>query len=361
MIIKDIKIGTISIPLKKPFKTALRTVNNIENIIVKVITDTGNIGYGAAAPTEVITGDTIEGIIGGIKYIKKNIMGLNIENFENIMIKLNNSLVGNTSAKAALDIALYDLFGQLYKAPVYKLLGGHKGDIISDITISVNEIDEMVRDSLEAINMGYKTLKIKVGKDSKKDLERVRAISEAVGKEISLRLDANQGWKPKEAVKIIRKMEDLDINIELVEQPVKAYDLEGLKFVTDNVSLPILADESLFSPGDAMKIINMRAADLLNIKLMKTGGIYNALKIIAMAEAAEMECMIGSMMESSIGATAASHLAGAKAIITKVDLDVPMLCKEDPVAGGSNFDKYKINLSDRPGFGFEGIENINYI
>jgi o-succinylbenzoate synthase len=361
MKIKDIRIGKISVSLKKPFKTALRTVSSVENIIVEVLTDTGNIGYGSAAPTEVITGDTTGAIVGGIEYIKKNIVSLDIENFEEVMVKLNNCLVKNTSAKAAVDIALYDLYGQLYNAPVYKLLGGYIKSLVSDITISVNEPDEMVKDSLEAVEAGYKTLKIKVGKDSKKDLQRIKAVSKSVGRDIALRLDVNQGWKPKEAVSIIRKLEDLDINIELVEQPVKAHDFEGLKFVTDNVYLPILADESVFSPKDAMEIINMRAADLLNLKLMKTGGIYNALKIAAMAETAGIECMIGSMMESSIGATAAAHLAAAKAIITKVDLDVPILCKEDLVRGGADFDKYEITLSDKPGFGFEEVKGIEYL
>lgn len=361
MKIKDIKIGQILMSLKKPFKTALRTVNTVENIIVQIITDTGNIGYGSAAPTEVITGDTIGSIIGGIQHIKKNIIGLDIENFEEVMLKLNGCIVGNTSAKAAVDIALYDLYGQLYNAPLYKLLGGYRKEIISDITISVNEPDEMVKDSLEAVEMGYRILKIKVGKDSKKDLERIKAIGKAVGRKITLRLDANQGWNPKEAVNIIKKIEDLDLNIELIEQPVKACDFEGLKYVTDNVSLPILADESIFSPKDAMRIINMRAADLLNIKLMKTGGIYNALKIVALAETAGVECMIGSMMESSIGVTAAAHLAAAKGVITKVDLDVPMLCKGNTVEGGAIFDKYKIDMTEKSGLGIEKVDGVEYV
>lgn len=361
MIIKDIRIGSVDIPLKKPFKTALRTVDVISNIVIEVITDTQYIGYGGAAPTEVITGDTMGSIISGIQHIKKKIIGMDIEGYEDILNTINKSLINNTSAKAAVDIAIYDLYGKLYNAPVYKLLGGYRNKFTSDITISVNQPEEMVKDSIEAVDRGYNTLKIKVGKDSRKDLERIRAISEALGKDIKLRLDANQGWTPKEAVKIINQLENLGVNIELVEQPVKYYDFEGLKFVTDNVSTPILADESVFSPRDAIKIIEMRAADLINIKLMKTGGIYNALKIIAMAEAVDMECMVGSMMESSIGATAAAHLVGAKSIITKVDLDVPMLCKEEPVDGGAEFDKYNIILNNEPGLGFRKIEDVKYL
>ena len=358
MKIKDIKIKRISVPLKTPFKTALRTVERVEDIIVEIYTDTGNIGFGEAPPTGVITGDTIGSIIGAIEdHIKKSIIGMDIENFETVIQKLNKCIVKNTSAKAAVDIALYDLYGQLYKAPLYKLLGGFRKEITTDITISVNEPEEMVRDSIDAIKRGYKTLKIKVGKDSKKDLERMKAIRQAIGYDAQLRIDANQGWKPKEAVKVLREMEDAGLNIEFVEQPVIAHDIDGLKFVTDNVSIPVLADESIFSPMDALNVLERRAADLINIKLMKTGGIYNALKICSLAEIHGIECMIGCMLEAKVSVTAAVHLACAKSIITKIDLDGPVLCSEDPINGGAVFNESKITLTDKPGL---GIESINY-
>jgi len=362
MKITDIKLGYISVPLKKPFKTALRTVNSIEDIIVKIETDTGNVGYGEAPPTGVITGDTTKSIIGAIEnHIKKHLIGMYIENIEEIMLRIDKSIIGNTSAKAAVDIAIYDLFGQLYNAPVYKLLGGYRKELITDITISVNDPEEMARDSIEAVKLGYKTLKIKVGKDSSLDIKRIKAIREAVGYEVDLRIDANQGWNPKEAIHILRRMEDEDLNIELVEQPVPAYDLEGLKLVTDNISIPVLADESVFSPRDAMKIIQMRAADLINIKLMKTGGIHNALKICSIAEIYGVECMIGAMLEAKISVTAAAHLAAAKSVITKIDLDGPLLCSEDPVCGGAVFEDNKITLNNEPGFGFKDIQDVTYI
>lgn len=361
MKIKDIQVGEISIPLKKPFKTALREVEVLENVVVKITTDTGHIGYGEAAITPVITGD----IMGSIKWaimehIGPNIMNRSIENFEELMYILDNSLVNNSSPKAAVDMALYDLYGQLYNIPVYKLLGGFRNEITTDITISVNEPEEMVEDSLEAIEKGYETLKIKVGKDWRKDLERLKAIRKAVGYDRQIRIDANQGWTPKEAVMVIRHMEDLDLDIELVEQPVKAKDLKGLKFVRDNVNTLILADESCFSPLDAINIIQNRAADMVNIKLMKTGGIHNALKICHIAEIFQVECMIGCMMESKIGLTAATHLAGGKKNITKFDLDSPNLLAEDPIEGGAIYQEYKIKLEDRPGFGFDELEDVIY-
>ncbi len=275
MKIQDLKIKKISVPLKTPFKTALRTVEKVEDVIVEIYTDTGNTGFGEAPPTGVITGDTAGAIMGAIEdHIKKAIVGMDIENFEAVIRKLNGCIIKNTSAKAAVDIALYDLYGQLYRAPLYKLLGGFRKEISTDITISVNDIEKMVKDSLDAVKRGYKTLKIKVGENSEKDLERMKAIRQAVGYDIDLRIDANQGWKPKEAVKVLRKMEDAELDLEFVEQPVIAQDIEGLKFVTDNVSIPVLADESMFSPRDALNILQKRAADMINIKLMKSGMLH---------------------------------------------------------------------------------------
>lgn len=356
MKITDIKLGHISVPLKKPFKTALRTVNSVEDIIVKIETDSGNVGYGEAPPTAVITGDTTGSIIGAIEeYIRPQLLGKDIENFEELMLILDKSLVKNTSAKAAVDIALYDLYGQMLKAPLYKIWGGYRKEIITDITISVNDPEQMAKDSLEAIALGYDTLKIKVGKDPSLDIERMKAIRNAVGYDVRLRIDANQGWKPKEAVRILRSMEDAGMNLELVEQPVIAHDIEGLKFVTDNVGIPVMADESVFSPKDALKIMQLRAADYINIKLMKTGGLHNALKICSAAEIYGMECMLGCMLEAKVSVTAAVHLAAAKSIITKIDLDGPVLCSEDPIIGGAVFNNYSITLPDKPGLGIEGI------
>lgn len=362
MKITKIRIGEISVPLKTPFKTALRTVNSVEDIIVEIHTDTGHIGFGEAPPTGVITGDTKGAIIGALKdHIAKSIIGMDIENFEEIMLKLNKCIVSNTSAKAAVDIALYDLYGQLYSAPLYKMLGGYRKEIITDITISVNSPEEMAKDSLDAIKRGFTTLKIKVGKDSLVDLERMKAIRNAVGYDVKLRIDANQGWKPKEAVQALTKMEDAGLDIEFVEQPVEAHDIDGLKFVTDNVSIPVLADESVFSPQNALTILQKRAADFINIKLMKTGGLYNALKICSIAEIYGVECMIGCMLEAKVSVNAAVHLAAAKSIITKIDLDGPVLCSEDPVEGGAIFDEYKITLNNDPGLGIKKVNGIRYL
>ena len=190
-----------------------------------------------------------------------------------------------------------------------------------------------------------------MGKDGAGDVARLEAVRRAVGPQIRLRVDANQGWSAREAVRIIRAMEDKGLDIELVEQPVKARDFAGMQFVTARVNTPVLADESVFSAADAIRLIEGRAADLLNIKLMKTGGIHEALKICAAAEIYGVECMIGCMLESKIAVSAAAHLAAGRGIITKADLDGPALCRVDPYEGGPRYDGPWIYMNETPGLG----------
>ena len=362
MKITEVKLGIISVPLRVPFKTALRSVNSVEDVIVEIHTDTGAIGYGEAPPTGAITGDTTGAIIGALKdHIIKTIVGRDVEDFENLMQAVQKCIVKNNSAKAAVDMALWDLYGQLHKIPVYKMLGASRNKIITDITISVNDPDEMARDAINAIERGYDCLKVKVGISPELDVARLKAIRDAVGSAPMLRIDANQAWTPKQAVRILNQMQESGLDIELVEQPVKAHDFEGMKYVTERSYVPVLADESVFSPEDAMKIMQMGAADLVNIKLMKCGGIYNALKIASAAEVYGVECMIGCMLEAKVSVNAAVHLACAKQIITKIDLDGPVLCSEDPVLGGAVFNEREITVSDEPGLGIKGIEGIKYL
>ena len=364
MKITQIRLGRISVPLRTPFKTALRTVSSVEDVIVEIHTDCGAVGYGEAPPTGVITGDTTGAIIGAIRdHIAGHLIGRNVDEFETLLQTVQNSIVHNSSAKAAVDMALWDLYGQLYSIPVYKLMGGARKQITTDITISVNDPEMMVQDALRAVARGYDCLKMKVGVNPELDVARLRAVRAAVGKDITIRIDANQAWTPKQAIRILNNMQEQGLEIELVEQPVKACDLEGLKYVTDHSYVPVLADESVFSPADAMTILKMGAADLINIKLMKCGGLYNALIIASAAEIYGVSCMIGCMLEAKISVNAAVHLACAKNIITKVDLDGPVLCSEDPILGGAVFDEKQITVSDAPGLGIAGIEpgHITYL
>ena len=362
MKITDIRLAKLSVPLRVPFKTALRTVNSVEDVIVEIHTDAGLVGYGEAPPTGAITGDTTGAILGALRgHIIPSLRGQEIDALEPLMKRLDKSVVHNTSAKAAVDIALYDLYGQMLGAPVYKLLGASRKSITTDITISVNPPEEMARDALVALERGYDTLKIKVGIDPTLDVARLAAVREAVGRDIRLRIDANQAWTPKQAVMLLNQMQERGLDIELVEQPVPGRDFEGLRYVTERSYVPVMADESVFSPEDAMKIMQMGAADLINIKLMKCGGIHNALKIASAAEVYGVECMIGCMLEAKVSVNAAVHLACAKSVITKVDLDGPVLCSEDPVEGGSVFDERTITVSDAPGLGVSAIRGLQYL
>lgn len=362
MKITKVRLGRISVPLRVPFKTALRQVNSVEDVIVEIHTDTGEVGFGEAPPTGAITGDTTGAIIGAFQdHISKTLVGRDVDDFEDITQAVQKCIVKNTSAKAAADIALWDLYGKKYGIPVYKMLGGSRNQIVTDLTISVNPPEEMARDAINAVQRGYDTLKVKVGIDPSLDVARLAAIRNAVGPDIRIRIDANQAWTPKQAVKLLNQMQDKGLDIELVEQPVKAHDYDGLKYVTERSYVPVLADESVFSVEDALKIVQMQAADLINIKLMKCGGLTNALKIATLAEVCGVECMIGCMLEAKVSVNAAVHLACARKIITKIDLDGPVLCSEDPVLGGAVFNEKHITVSDAPGLGITGIEGIRYL
>lgn len=357
MKITGIRLGTLSVPLRVPFKTALRTVERVEDVIVAVLTDTGAVGYGEAPPTGVITGDTTGAIVGAIRdHIGKSIIGRDVDELEEVLQTIQRCIVKNTSAKAAVDMAVWDLYGQLYRIPVYKLMGGARKQIVTDITISVNDPEEMARDAVNALSRGYDCLKVKVGANPALDVARLTAIREVAGPEIKVRIDANQAWKPKEAVKLLNQMQEKGLDLEFVEQPVAAHDIEGLRYVTEHSYVPVLADESVFSPEDAVRIMERRAADFINIKLMKCGGLYNALKIASAAEIYGVECMIGCMLEAKISVNAAVAIACAKNIITKVDLDGPVLCSEDPIQGGAVFREKDITVSDLPGLGIQGID-----
>lgn len=337
-------------------------MNSVEDVIVEISTDTGEKGYGEAPPTGVITGDTTGAILGALRdHIIPTLMGRDVDDLENLMIDLNRCVVKNSSAKAAVDMALWDLYGKLYRIPVYKMLGGSRKKLVTDITISVNPPEVMAEDARNAVGRGYDTLKMKVGIDPALDVTRLTAVREAVGPDVKIRIDANQAWNARQAIRILDQMQNKGLDIELCEQPVPAHDLDGLRYVTERSIVPVLADESVFSPEDALTILQTHAADLINIKLMKCGGIYNALKIAAAAELYGAECMIGCMLEAKVSVNAAVHLGCAKGVITRVDLDGPVLCTEDPVQGGAVFREKDITVSDDPGLGIRGVDGVMWL
>ena len=352
MVIKDIKVKIINIPLKKPFITSLRRVDVLESIILTLKTRSNLVGYGETAPTFAVTGDDTETIINALQLIYQNIKGKSVTNFTEIIDTVHNSIEANYSAKSAMEIALYDIFVQNLKLPLYKFLGGKKKKFKTGITISLNDTHIMIRDSVEAINRGFDSLKIKLGEDYKEEIYKVKSIYKAVGKDISLKLDANQGWSEDECIRFLNSLEKDKIPIELIEQPIEKGNIEGLKYIKERTSIPILADESVFSPKDAIEILEKQAVDFINIKLDKCGGISKALLIADICKLYGVKCMIGCMLEGSISVSAAVHVASSRNdTITMIDLDAPVLYENYPIQVGVRFNESNIEITDTCGLG----------
>lgn len=352
MKISKIHTSILKAPLKTPFITSLRRVDTLEDLVVIVECDDGSVGYGEGAPTPVITGETMGSMVATIEYIKPHLIGREIDDFDTILDAIHRLIVKNTTAKSALEIAMYDLRAKSLKLPLFRMLGGSKTTFRTDITISMGNVDKMIADSLSAVHLGYDTLKVKIGDNPKRDVERVVAIHDALDKNIRLRLDANQGWTAKESVTLLHALEKKDIIAEFIEQPVAADDIEGLKYIKQRVQTPLLADESIFSVKDARRLLEMQAIDYVNIKLAKTAGITQAIELANLSKEFGVKCMMGCMLEGPISVAAGVHVASAKAdVITMLDLDAVSLLASHPVDTFVIFNESEIILSEEPGLG----------
>jgi len=352
MKITDIRTQIFKAPLKTPFVTALRRVEMLEDLVVIIECDDGSVGYGEGAPTPVITGETMGSMIAAVDYIKPFILGREVEDLDNLLSQLHSLIVKNTTAKSALESALYDLKAQAEKKPLFRMLGGTQKHFETDITISMNEIGKMVADAQHAVALGYDTLKIKVGSDPLKDTKRIKAVYDALDNSIKLRLDANQGWSAEETVTLLHALEKDGILAEFIEQPVKADDFEGLRYIKERVETPLLADESVFDTHDARRLLEMQAVDYINIKLAKTGGINRALELADLAGSYGVKCMMGCMLEGPFSVAAGVHVASAKAdTITMLDLDAVSLLACHPAHTEIVFDESRIVLSEENGLG----------
>ncbi|MDR3279012.1 MAG: dipeptide epimerase [Synergistaceae bacterium] len=359
MRITAIRTGILKSPLKTPFKTAQRSVSEMTDIVVKIETSGGVEGWGSAPPTAKVTGDTEGGILCAInEYIAPLVIGRDPEDMEACLDVLDGCVVRNTSARAAVDIALHDVWARIIGQPAWRLFGGGGRPIRTDVTVSVNSPDEMARDAIRATQDGFDTIKIKVGVGADIDFKRIKAIRDAIGPGPKLRIDANQGWKPNEAVRVLNGMYDAGFGIELVEQPVKSGDIDGMEFVTSRSPMPVVADESCWSARDALELLRRHAADMVNIKLMKCGGVRGARRIISVAEAFGVEVMMGEMLECKISTSAAVHLSSSFGCVTRIDLDGPALCSSDPVEGGPVFNGPEITPGDGAGFGVAGVPGL---
>ncbi|WP_345976774.1 enolase C-terminal domain-like protein [Sulfurimonas sp. HSL3-7] len=344
MIITHITLEIEKIPLRTPFITALRRVDDVENIRIAIHTDTPNIGYGAAPATKAITGEGLKTIAHTIKKsIAPKLVG---ETFEltGLLKLLHTCCKGNSSAKAAVDMALYDLAAVSDNSSLVAFLGASPKPLQSAVTISLKSPQEMADDAREAYGRGFDILKVKVGGRDGLDIARIETVREAVP-EARLLIDANQAWDVDESLHIIKAIAPL--NIELIEQPVVGSDIEGLRQITEKSPIAILADEAVFTLEDAKKVVENRAADLINIKLMKCGGISRAIEIIEYCRKNGVKCMMGSMLEgpTSIALTAQLVMAYSDAF-SHIDLDSPLLYKKIPTGTGLQFFNNTITLEE---------------
>jgi L-alanine-DL-glutamate epimerase-like enolase superfamily enzyme len=353
--IQQIEIYRVRLGYKEPFRTASGASTESRNVIVKVLTDYDVFGWGESSPSKRVTSETEDTVIKTLDKIAPKLIGacpLRIEKNDEIMDSV---VIGNPAAKAAIDIALHDILGKTCRKPLFMLIGGYRTEVMTDITLSIKSPKEMAKDAVKAVRKGFKALKVKVGVGPTEDIERIKLIREAIGNDVQVRIDANQGWTPKQAIEALDKMKEF--NIQFAEQPVPAEDIKGLIKVKKNSPIPIMADESVHSPEDAARLIQAEAVDFINIKLMKSGGILNARKIAIVTEAAGIPCMIGCMGESEIGIAAGTHLAAAIRNIQYADLDSDILLKDKLVEKGGTEVRNSIRKFSRQyGLGIKEID-----
>ena len=323
MKIRKIKTQTKQIELKTPFKTALRTTTHVEFVRVYMECDNGFVGIGEAPATKAITGEGIDDILESIESIKDLFYSLSLQE---ALCKLHTTKIGS-SAKAALDMAFVHLLSLETAKPLYDYFGATDlSSLQTDVTISLNGVDEMLNDAAKAYNQGLKILKVKVGSDISHAIKVVKDIADTLPSATIL-VDANQAWNLEDSLFFIQNVQE--IRIELIEQPVVASDLDGLKMITQSSTIPILADESAFDLTDVKKIIESQSADMINIKFMKCGGVSKAIEILEYAREKKIPCMLGSMLEGPYSINMALHLAFAyRDVIKYIDLDSPLLYKK---------------------------------
>lgn len=379
-------------PLLRPFVTAKRRTEAVEYVVAEVELADGTIGQGTAAETVAVTGEDAASILAALRGPIREALDGAEGTITQLSARIAAALPGATSAKAAADVALHDAWARSAGQPLRALLAPEQTGrdaatpseadagapsaidapapsaagmptpsaptplirLLNDMTVSLEEPAVMARHAAEARADGYRTLKIKLGRDAEEDRRRLAAVLEAVP-DARLRLDANQGWGVDEAIGIIQGFEAEGLPVELVEQPVDAADIEGMARVRAAVTTPIMADEAVWTASDARRIVEAGAADLLNIKLAKTGGLQEALALADVAQEAGLACMVGAMMEPKISITAAAHLAAAHPAVTMIDLDSALWFATDLPTGGYRAEDGHLLLVDGPGLALDHL------
>jgi len=355
--IEQAEVFVFRFQLEKPFRIALGATTEKTEIIVALYDNHGRVGWGEASPSALILGCTPNTVLSALDLLIPAVLGEDPRRLSFLVEKMDRVLLRNNAAKAAVDLALHDLVGKIYGEPVWRLLGGSFAEPLeTDFTVSIDTPEAMAEEARKLVDAGFRAIKVKVSEDPKLDVQRVRAVREAVGENVKLWIDANQGWTPQEAVWALARI--AEFRVEFVEQPVSAWNLEGMRWVRERSPVPVMADESVHSPQDALLAIKLGACDYVNIKLMKAGGLLRAKEIATICKNAGIPNMIGGMVESNLSATAAVHFALSEGNVVFRDLDMGERPEAKLVSkGGSAIQNGFQVLADpeAPGFGFGEI------
>lgn len=353
MRIKDIKVWSADLGNTKPYTIAFKTVDEVLNAFVEITLDNGVTGIGAANPSEYVTGESFESCQQALQ--EKNIqflIGRDIRELNQLTYEVNQKLPNNPAAGAALDIALYDAFTKYLGVPLVKYLGQKIHSMPTSNTIGIKNVEDTLKEAKEYGERGFSVLKVKLGKDLNEDIERMVKLREKFGKKFVIRIDANQGYNPAQTIEFYQKTKHL--NIELIEQPLPAKQIALMKQLPEEVRKVIAADESLLSPNDAVELIDSPiASGIFNIKLMKCGGVSQAMKIADIAQPKGIELFWGCNDESIVSITAALHAAFACAHTRYIDLDGSLDLAKDEVRGGFILKEGVMYCADKPGLGVE--------
>jgi L-alanine-DL-glutamate epimerase-like enolase superfamily enzyme len=350
--IADIRAEKVNFKLARPVVVSRGVITAAESVVTKVITDEGICGYGEGTGATFITGETTDTILGAIQLLKEELIGVDPLAIGHIHRVMDRVLLGNGSAKAAIDIALYDIMGKVAGAPLYKILGGVSAKVETDMTVLIDKPSVMAQRAKEIVAQGFRFLKVKTGADPDRDIETIRLIREAVGPDIHIKIDANQAWSVSECLRIMEELRKFDVTV--VEQPTQYWDTDGLAQLRRRGSFVVMADESCFTHQDAIALIKKDAVDMINIKLMKCGGLYRAMQIDSICEASGIGCMVGCMVEGRIAIAAGAALVASHPNIRFADLDSSLSLEHpDWIKGGFTVRGGEITLSEKPGLGFE--------
>lgn len=349
--IRDVEVFPFTLQQNVVIKIALPTPLTVDNVFVRLRTEDGVTGVGEASPYSPVTSETQQTVVAMAHTLADLVRGRDPFTIAKIVDDMDVLSPNNPSIKAAFEMALWDICGKIAGLPICCLLGKYRDTFETDKTIFIETPPAMAEAARDVVRQGFRTVKVKVGESPEKDIARLAAIREAVGNDIALRIDANQGWSPAEAVRSLHGIENY--HIQACEQPVPHWDMEGLRYVRDHSSVPIMADESVHSPHDAIEAVRKDAVDLINIKLMKTGGILNAVRVAQVSAAAGIQCMVGCMNETSLALTAAAHFIASQKNLIYADLDSFLFSVSNPIIGGMGIKQGVVYLPTMPGLGLD--------